>query len=438
MAMLLNKRTGRTEFSIQVLSILGLLWLCVRIIASLGDAPNDILLPFRIGNLSQSTFHALLWIPLILALIVPAALAIPRLRDAGKPTPFATLALIPGFNFVILIGLALLPPQEARKGDQTALDAWMPHGLFGSAAIGIAAGALIGAIAAGLASITDGYGAWLFLGTPFTMGLVAAWTVAYRLPAPVPIKVCLSAALLSIGLCALLILGVAIEGIICILMALPLAIPLAMIGSLFGSLLANRTSNRRLQWAPLFFIPAMFGLAPTQPPVRAVHSAIVIHAAPSSVWNAVVNQPSLPEPTDWVLRSGVGYPIHIDLPEAKVGAVRRCQFSTGLVLERIDGLELERSLHFTIFQQGPLMRELSPYRIQPRHLDAEDVKSIAGEFVLTPRSDGTTLLETTSWYSSRYAPAAYWSLLTDEIIHRIHGRVLHAIRTQAESGPSHG
>lgn len=116
MAMLLNKRTGRTEFSIQVLSILGLLWLCVRIIASLGDAPNDILLPFRIGNLSQSTFHALLWIPLILALIVPAALAIPRLRDAGKPTPFATLALIPGFNFVILIGLALLPPQEARKG----------------------------------------------------------------------------------------------------------------------------------------------------------------------------------------------------------------------------------------------------------------------------------------------------------------------------------
>lgn len=433
MAVQTEKKTGRPRFAIQVLVTLALLWISLRIVASLGDAPADMLLPFWIGSLSKSSFHEALWIPLLLALLIPTALSIPRLRDAGKPTPLAVLALVPGVNVVVLIGFALLPTRDTRAGDHTPLDAWMPHGLFGSAAIGVAAGALIGVIAAGLASITGGYGSWLFLGVPFVMGLVAAWAVAYRRPAPVPLKICVGAALLSVGLCALLLLAVAIEGVICILMALPLAIPLAVTGGLIGMVLANRTSNRRLQWAPLFLMPTLFGLGHIQQPLHAVHSSIVIKASPALVWRSVVNQPPFPEPTQWTFRSGVGYPVRIDLPEAKIGAVRRCQFSTGLVLERIDGLEPERRLHFTIFQQGPLMKELSPYHIQPRHLDAGYVRSVAGEFVLTPLTDGTTLLETTSWYSSRYEPSVYWSALTNGIVHEIHGRVLRAIRVSAES-----
>ena len=432
-----KRGTGRAEFAIQVIATLGILWLSVRMIAACGNLQYSGLLPFGMSSLSQSSFHDLLWIPLLLALAIPAAFSVARLRDAGQPTPFAALALIPVLNIIVLAGFALLPSREFRAGDRTPLDAWMPHGRFGSAVMGVAAGALIGAVAAGLASITGGYGSWLFIGTPFAMGLAASWTAAYRLPAPVPLRICLSAALLSVGLCALMIVGIAIEGVICILMAMPLAIPLTVIGGFAGRALANRTSNRRLQWAPLFLMPAVFGLSQVhQPPLRSVHSAIVIHAPQSQVWKTVVDQPALPPPREWGFRAGVGYPIRIELPEARIGAVRRCQFSTGLVLERIDGLEPGRRLHFTIFQQGPLMRELSPYNIQPRHLDAGYVRSVAGEFILTPLANGTTLLETTSWYSSTYAPAAYWAVLTEGIIHDIHGRVLQAIRITAESSRS--
>lgn len=431
-----SHQMGRPLFTILVSATVGLLWMGVRTIAASGSSPITEGVPFGVTSLSQSATHEWLWIPLLLTLVIPAVLSIPRLRDAGRPTPFAALALIPGLNFLCLGWFALLPSRDARQGDQTSLDPWMPHGIFGSAALGVAAGALIGAVAAGIASLTGGYGAWLFLGAPFVMGLVAAWTVAYRLPAPVPMQLCLGTALMSVVLCALMLVGIAIEGIICILMALPLAIPLALIGGIVGRMLANRTSNQRLSWAPAILLPALLTLAPApQTPLRSAHTAIVIHAAPSQVWNAVVDQPSLPPPTAWAFRAGVGYPVSIYLPEARIGAVRRCQFSTGLVLERVDGLEPGRRLHFTIFQQGPLLRELSPYRIQPRHLDAEYVRSVAGEFVLTPRTDGTTLLETTSWYTCRYEPAAYWTVLTEGIIHDIHGWVLQAIRAKAEAQP---
>lgn len=426
-------RTGRAAFAIQVIATLGLLWMSARIIAAFGSPESGALLPFQLDTLSSSSLHHLLWIPLLLALAVPAALSIPRLSDAGYPTPLAALAVIPVVNLGVLVWFALLPSRELRVGDRTPLDAWLPHGRFGSAAMGVAAGALLGAVAAGLAAVTGGYGALLFLGAPFAMGVVAAWVVGYRLPAPVPMKICLSAALLSVGLCAILIVAVAIEGVICVLMALPLALPMAAGGGFLGMVLANRTSKRRLQWTTLVLAPALFGTHPTQPPpVRSVHSAILIRAPQSRVWKAVVDQPPLPAPTEWTFRAGVGYPVRIDLPEAALGAVRRCQFSTGLVLERVDGLEPGHRLHFTIFQQGPLMRELSPYGIQPRHLEASYARSVAGEFVLTPLPDGTTRLETTSWYSSSYAPSPYWSLWMDGIVHDIHGRVLRAIRDSAE------
>jgi hypothetical protein len=39
----------------------------------------------------------------------------------------------------------------------------------------------------------------------------------------------------------------------------------------------------------------------------------------------------------------------------------------------------------------------------------------------------------TTWYTNRMWPAAYWSLWSDAIIHRIHGRVLRHIQQLAES-----
>ena len=45
---------------------------------------------------------------------------------------------------------------------------------------------------------------------------------------------------------------------------------------------------------------------------------------------------------------------------------------------------------------------------------------------------GHTRLVGRTWYKLEFAPHAYWTIWTDWIIHRIHGRVLEHIKTLAE------
>lgn len=77
------------------------------------------------------------------------------------------------------------------------------------------------------------------------------------------------------------------------------------------------------------------------------------------------------------------------------------------------------------------MNEWSPFAIHPPHLDHYLV-SKQGQFQLVPVAEGITRLEGTTWYSNRMWPAWYRQLWSDEIIHRIHLRVLRHIKTLAE------
>ena len=53
---------------------------------------------------------------------------------------------------------------------------------------------------------------------------------------------------------------------------------------------------------------------------------------------------------------------------------------------------------------------------------------------LRPRRRPTrTRLEGTTWYTNRMWPSAYWKLWSDEVIHRIHLRVLDHIRERSEA-----
>ena len=87
--------------------------------------------------------------------------------------------------------------------------------------------ALGAALAALSVTVLGSYGWALFVGTPFCLGLVAALAARARLAvggrsAPRQPRRC------SVGV---LIVGVALDGGICVLMALPLALPLALAGA---------------------------------------------------------------------------------------------------------------------------------------------------------------------------------------------------------------
>jgi hypothetical protein len=114
-----------------------------------------------------------------------------------------------------------------------------------------------------------------------------------------------------------------------------------------------------------------------------------------------------------------------------VGALRRCVFTTGMFVERIDAWDENRYFAFSVVSPAVVMREFSPYDIHPRHLDGYFVPETA-EFRLTSANDGTTALTGISHYRNAMWPAAYWRLWSDAIVHQIHLRVFEHIRRLSE------
>ena len=81
----------------------------------------------------------------------------------------------------------------------------------------------------------------------------------------------------------------------------------------------------------------------------------------------------------------------------------------------------------------PPLVEWSPYEVlHLPHLENYFV-SEQGQFLLTAQSDGSTLLEGTTWYRHNIWPESYWRLWSDFILHQIHLRVLRHIKKEAES-----
>jgi len=245
---------------------------------------------------------------------------------------------------------------------------------------------------------------------------------------------------LAVFLLAALLVGIAVEGVICVLMAAPIAFTLATLGATVGHVIQHRRPGAGDADVVLpsiaLLLPALFGLErwiDAEPPTIVVRSSVEVDAPPEAVWEHVVAFAELPPPTELLFRAGVAYPLRAEMHGTGPGAVRRCVFSTGAFVEPIEIWNPPRRLEFGVSAQPPSMRELSPYPdLAPPHLE-HFLASQRGRFLLEPLPGGRTRLEGTTWYTNRMWPSAYWRLWSDEVIHRIHLRVLRHIRDRAES-----
>ncbi len=370
---------------------------------------------------------------------VGVALTLKRLHDAALPVWPLVLFFVPFVNILLFLLLSVLPsgrpdPVEDR---QSRLERVIPKSAMGSAAfaVGLSSFLALGVIVLG-AQVLETYGWGIFVGAPFTMGLVAAVVHGYHEPRNA--GACINVALLSVSIAGGLLLGLAIEGAICLLMAAPLAMVLAALGGLVGCAVQRRRpapANGVLSVAVLA-LPLLVGAeaAVDARPKRApVTTSIVVDAPPQVVWRHVVSFSELPPPKELVFRLGIAYPTEARIDGRGVGAVRRCRFSTGDFVEPITVWSPPRRLAFGVDEQPAPMRELSPWgAIRPPHLDGF-LLSRRGEFRLVTLPGGRTLLRGTTWYENRMWPAGYWRLWSDTLIRKIHLRVLQHVAALAEA-----
>jgi len=275
---------------------------------------------------------------------------------------------------------------------------------------------------------TGAYGLMLFTVVPVALGALAAWCIRPRTLADA-----VWAGLFANVLGSASLLLFKQEGMICVLMAFPLTLPLGAL----GGALAYRAIGRRMNGAgagmlALLPIGAIGWDFTARPTVFEVHSSIVIAATPEQVWKHVVTFSDLPEPTEWVFRTGLAYPQRARIEGSGPGAVRYCEFSTGPFVEPIEVWDAPRLLRFRVTESPAPMEEWNPFgKIMPKHLHGHMI-SKQGEFRLTPLDGSRTLLAGRTWYQHGLWPAQYWRIWSQAIIHRIHMRVLNHIKNLAE------
>jgi hypothetical protein len=284
-------------------------------------------------------------------------------------------------------------------------------------------------VAGGIGLLKAGiYGWTAFVVVPIILGALAAWV--FR-PATASRAAGLGSLTVAAATCSLFALG--LDGLLCILMALPLT---TLMGAL-GALLAFQSESALLGKPGLTMLllltPAtVLYDAKASPAVFEVRTAITISAKPEQVWKHVVSFSDLPEPNEWFFRAGLAYPKRARIDGSGSGAIRYCEFSTGSFVEPVDIWDEPRLLQFRVTESPAPMEEWSPYaKLLPKHLHGYLV-SRRGQFHLTRLANGDTLLEGTTWYEHGLWPAHYWRWWSDAIIHRIHLKVLNHIRMLAE------
>jgi hypothetical protein len=413
--------------------------------------PNDrVLRVFELGDPERgfSLTMLLVSLPFIWTGVI---LSLHRLRATGLPLGLILFFFVPLVNLLLFLVLVLLPTQEVLTAVavpqpvRRRLEPWrMAHRNIvhesywrsGLVALVITVPLAVLAVVLG-AQVLQSYGFSLFVGAPFALGMISV--LLFGFSRPQPLGACLVVAVAAATLAGLAVLVIALEGLICLIMAAPIAYVLAFQGALVGYVIQARPwlsdQTATLMLAMVILLPALMAAESAnepEPAVRAVYTEVVIGAPPDQVWPHVIAFPPLPEPDDWFFQTGIAYPQRAEIHGAGVGAVRHCIFSTGTFVEPIEVWDPPSRLRFRVTEQPEPMREWSPYTIHPAHLD-HYLQSHRGEFRLESLPDGRTRLVGTTWYSDRMWPAAYWNLWSDYIIHRIHGRVLTHIKKLAEA-----
>jgi len=355
-----------------------------------------------------------------------------RAIDAGRTPWLCMLFFVPVVNYATMLLLSALPTApRARSGiSGPALDLRLTAALKS-----IAAGLAV-AIPTVLISVllVQRYTGSLFLGTPFSLGAITAYV--YNRSGPRSLAQTLEIVLITLLLLGGGIILFALEGLICVAMAFPVAAVVAGLGAILGRVIARSSPDAEYEGGGVAMLVPLLGLlvpsGPVAPDRREVVTSVEIAAPPERVWPFVVAFAQLPDPDEWLFRTGVAYPRRAHIEGSGVGAVRYCEFSTGAFVEPITVWDAPHRLAFDVVSQPIPMQEWSPYRhVYAAHLDV-GFRARAGEFRLVALPGGRTRLEGSTWYQLDLHPRMYWSLYADGVVHAIHRRVLRHVARLAE------
>ena len=357
-----------------------------------------------------------------------ALLSFRRANWSGAGYALAAAAVMPAVQIGSAAVLALLPRFQPQDEMEPTPGADVAHVLQG-----VLAGVAIIVVAVLISALTLGsYGWSLFVATPFLVGVTTGYLANRRLLMSwgATAKLVLIAA--ALGTFALVAL--ALEGLVCILLAAPLGAVAALVGGAAGRAVARATHGGGQPLASVALLPALFALEAAVPPALpiAAHASIEVEAPREAVWAALTSGGTITSGAGLIGAAGLAYPLRGRLLGDGIGAIRLGEFSTGTARERVTEWIPTRRLAFMVLTQPPAMEEMSPYRrVHSPHVQGYFETGTTG-FTLVSLPGGRTRLDIEAQHVLRIEPVLYWEPLARLAIRMNLSRVLTDLKEKAE------
>ena len=370
---------------------------------------------------------------MLLVTWVLVALAFRRATDACASGWLAAWVVAPIIQVPLILVLSVLPHREGRPTPDGAPQSAKSERPW-AAVQGALAGAGLTVVAVAVGALMFGqYGYGMFVVSPFVIGLLTAYLANRDRDIGGVATIVVVVWAMTLG--GLALIGLALEGVVCLIMAAPLAFGAALVGAMPGRAMARaRQGPAKHVLMSVALLPAMFATEHALPsPTRfETVESVDIAAAPHSVWQSLVRMGPITEPPSVPFRLGLAYPIDGQIIGEGAGAIRRGMFSTGVAYERVTVWSPDRRLAFLVLSDPPMLRELSPYA----HVHAPHVTGYFhtgyASFTITPMAGGHSRLTLLTSHELNLDPAQYWLPFAKWAVHSNKIRVLDHFRRQAE------
>lgn len=266
----------------------------------------------------------------------------------------------------------------------------------------------------GFASLKLGladYGLFIFILLPFTLGLVVGKMEKQKWAA--------LGFLIGILIFLGLILGSALEGLLCVVMAVPIIIPLVWLGTLTSRFLTKKGIIKSRQNLNSLLIPLLFVLLgipfekflfANHPRTEEVRTTRIYPYTPMQVYDMLKSVDTLVAEKSFLMKLGLPVPEKCTLEKEEIGGIRTCYFNAGTITEKITGLEKGKILKMSVVDDKFIGLNWLRFKEADYYFEAVGM-------------DSCRLTRLTT-YASVLKPGFYWAPLEKAAIGQEHNYVL--------------
>jgi hypothetical protein len=282
--------------------------------------------------------------------------------------------------------------------------------------------------------------AFLFV-CPFSVGAIAVLWGAERGTA-LPIGRQIGLATSAMGLFLLAMFATLLEGLICIVLVVPVFLIASIVGGLVGGAVHNYTRTHRSTLPALALLPFLVGplesLLPPQHSEQTVTNSLHIAAAPAAVFDGLANVRNI-QPSElgftFVHLIGLPRPIEAQMEGKGQGSVRTSRWEKQVWFQEvITESDRPRTLRYRfVVPKGAIPREALDEHVE---INGEYFDLIDGGFTLTPTPDGGTDLSLTTRFVNKSRLKVYGNLWGHLVLKDFHRAILGLMKSRSEQHPA--